>query len=84
MSASTRLTTPSVMSSTIVDNADGPHAIPPAEGHKCSSERSTEDVPEKEGQPEIAFPEGGLKAWSVAIGCALVLFSTFGYVNAFG
>jgi hypothetical protein len=30
------------------------------------------------------FPEGGLRAWSVAIGCAGVLFSTFGYVNAFG
>ena len=30
------------------------------------------------------FPEGGLRAWSVAIGCSGVLFSTFGYVNAFG
>jgi len=34
------------------------------------------------GQPP--FPEGGVRAWSVAIGCAGVLFSTFGYVNAFG
>jgi hypothetical protein len=30
------------------------------------------------------FPEGGLRAWSVAVGCAGVLFSTFGFVNAFG
>jgi hypothetical protein len=30
------------------------------------------------------FPEGGLRAWSVAIGCSGVMFSTFGYVNAFG
>jgi len=47
-----------------------------------------------EGQPDErasnkqagppAFPEGGVRAWSVAIGCSGVLFSTFGYVNAFG
>jgi hypothetical protein len=30
------------------------------------------------------FPEGGLRAWSVAIGCGGVLFCGFGYVNAFG
>ena len=30
------------------------------------------------------FPEGGLRAWSVAIGCSGILFSTFGYVNTFG
>lgn len=33
---------------------------------------------------ETEFPEGGLRAWSVAIGCSGLLFSTFGYVNAFG
>jgi hypothetical protein len=30
------------------------------------------------------FPEGGLRAWSVAIGAAGVIFCTFGYANAFG
>ena len=30
------------------------------------------------------FPEGGLRAWCVAAGCAGILFSGFGYVNAFG
>ena len=74
------------MSSKDVDHfaADGPHAIPLFEDRKGSSERSTEEIPGKEEQAEISFPEGGLRAWLVAIGCALVLFSTFGYVNAFG
>jgi len=36
--------------------------------------------------PPAAFdvPDGGLEAWSVVLGGWLVLFSTFGYVNAFG
>jgi hypothetical protein len=33
---------------------------------------------------ETTFPEGGARAWGVAIGAAGVLFSTFGYANAFG
>ena len=33
---------------------------------------------------ETPFPEGGARAWSVALGAAGVLFCTFGYVNAFG
>lgn len=32
----------------------------------------------------MEFPDGGAKAWSVAIGAAGVLFCTFGYANAFG
>ncbi|KAF8322342.1 uncharacterized protein EI90DRAFT_2481292 [Cantharellus anzutake] len=28
------------------------------------------------------YPEGGLEAWLVVIGCALLNFSTFGFVNA--
>ncbi len=42
-----------------------------------------EKAPSPQEGPQ-AFPEGGLRAWSVAIGCSGVLFSTFGYVNAFG
>lgn len=49
-----------------------------------SKELSLEDGSAKEQPPEITFPEGGLRAWSVALGCSLILFSTFGYVNAFG
>ncbi|KUJ18471.1 MFS general substrate transporter [Mollisia scopiformis] len=33
-------------------------------------------------QNAMEFPEGGLRAWSVAIGAGGVLFSTFGYANA--
>ncbi|KAI1417946.1 monocarboxylate permease-like protein [Hypoxylon sp. FL1857] len=32
----------------------------------------------------VTFPEGGAKAWGVAIGASLALFSTLGYVNSFG
>ena len=62
---------------------DGSHTLPLAEHRKGSDE--LEDLPAKEDQvPEITFPEGGWRAWSVAVGCALVLFSTFGLVNAYG
>lgn len=30
------------------------------------------------------FPEGGLRAWSVAAGNAGAMFCTFGYINSFG
>lgn len=33
-------------------------------------------------QPD--FPDGGIKAWRNALGCAGLLFCSFGYVNAFG
>lgn len=38
----------------------------------------------KDGLEETTYPEGGLRAWAVAMGAAGVLFSTMGYVNAFG
>lgn len=31
-----------------------------------------------------AFPDGGLRAWSVAIANAGVMFCTLGYVNSWG
>ncbi|KAA8574621.1 hypothetical protein EYC84_003873 [Monilinia fructicola] len=41
---------------------------------------------ENEKQYDFAmdFPDGGVRAWSVAAGAAGVLFCTFGYINAFG
>lgn len=30
------------------------------------------------------FPEGGLKAWLVVLGCWCTSFVSFGYVNSFG
>lgn len=32
----------------------------------------------------FTFPDGGWKAWSTVAGAWLVLFVSFGYVNAFG
>lgn len=34
--------------------------------------------------PNLDFPEGGFRAWSVAAGAGGILFCTFGYANAFG
>jgi len=33
------------------------------------------------GDNAFRIPDGGWRAWSVVFGCALVLFSTFGYVS---
>ncbi|KAF2458730.1 major facilitator superfamily domain-containing protein [Lineolata rhizophorae] len=33
---------------------------------------------------EEDFPDGGARAWLVAIGSSLVLMATFGYINSFG
>ena len=43
--------------------------------------------PEKGGaapSQAFTFPDGGWKAWSTVAGAWLVLFVSFGYVNAFG
>jgi hypothetical protein len=40
--------------------------------------------PKSEETTQLAFPDGGGRAWSVAAACAGILFSTFGYVNSFG
>lgn len=79
------------MSSTDLEKQDDLRGADEAPTHitpdeiKESGDQSVDDAPEKSLQPpQITFPEGGLKAWSVAIGGALVLFGTFGYVNAFG
>ncbi len=57
-----------------------PQSPPTDSDHETfSDEKSIEKAPH-----EITFPEGGARAWGVAIGAAGVLFSTFGYANAFG
>ena len=45
---------------------------------------SVEEKPAGELPPHMVFPEGGARAWGVALGTAGVLFCTFGYANAFG
>lgn len=47
----------------------------------------TEKVPSDSSLEKAApldFPEGGLRAWSVAAGHAGAMFCTFGYINSFG
>jgi hypothetical protein len=39
---------------------------------------------ESEEPEQLSFPDGGGRAWSVAAGCAGILFCTFGYINSFG
>lgn len=38
----------------------------------------------KAEQPQVTFPEGGLRAWSVVAGAFCISFCTFGYLNAYG
>lgn len=47
------------------------------------NEKGAEDVSTEESEV-ITYPEGGLRAWSVALGSAGNVFCTFGYVNSFG
>lgn len=38
----------------------------------------------KSSTPAQSYPEGGIRAWFVVLGCFCVMFYTFGYLNAFG
>ncbi|KAK2762688.1 hypothetical protein FQN54_000862 [Arachnomyces sp. PD_36] len=55
--------------------------IPLGNSQSCSDEK----LPlENNEAPDDTFPEGGTRAWSVAIGTAAIAFCTMGYVNSFG
>lgn len=43
-----------------------------------------EDTDQTPQQVAHHFPEGGLKAWMVVLGCWCTSFASFGYVNSFG
>jgi hypothetical protein len=47
-------------------------------------ENFAEDDTSDQMSKETTFPEGGTRAWLVALGAAGVLFCTFGNINAFG
>jgi hypothetical protein len=47
-------------------------------------EKNSLEGPVKGPGYDTSFPEGGPRAWAVAIACAFALFCTFGYANAFG
>lgn len=56
----------------------------------CDSSLNTPEKRPLENGPDDGeatgdtFPEGGARAWSVAIGTACIAFCTMGYVNSFG
>lgn len=56
------------------------------EGESNQERHLSDNDDAEKATPSVSavFPEGGAKAWSVAAGATLVLFSTLGYVNSFG
>ena len=38
----------------------------------------------EKSQDQLEFPEGGAQAWGAALGCAGIMFCTFGFANSFG
>lgn len=46
--------------------------------------RSSGDQEKASPPAHMTFPDGGLRAWSVAAGHAGAMFCTFGYINSFG
>ena len=55
------------------------------EGSDPIDDRITISDTEKEDpQESFPFPDGGARAWLVALGGGGVMFCTFGYINAFG
>ncbi|GAA5830638.1 hypothetical protein JCM11251_002545 [Rhodosporidiobolus azoricus] len=43
-----------------------------------------DEGPDREGGKDAGVPDGGLRAWMNVAGGWLILFASFGYVNAFG
>ncbi|ODH34120.1 hypothetical protein ACO22_03165 [Paracoccidioides brasiliensis] len=58
----------------------------PKEEHclQSSDQGDSTDRADIDEKLENSFPDGGARAWSVALGTSGVLFCTFGYVNAYG
>lgn len=59
---------------------------PETSGTIVDTEQGDSSVNHEKSQPKPApaaftIPDGGWRAWLVVFGCALVLFSTFGYVS---
>jgi hypothetical protein len=75
-----------ICSTPAMDEKDDEKNAPQVDATDSDPENSVEIKPTEE--PSAAaihnFPEGGARAWSVAIGAAGVIFCTFGYANAFG
>lgn len=65
---------------------------PPIEAHAAPAGKETlsksdpeQPAPAISEKPQgFTFPDGGWKAWSTVAGAWLILFCSFGYINAFG
>ncbi len=56
------------------------------ESHLGSSPLVNNDLEDlaREGSKSNEFPDGGLRAWLVAVGAATAFFCTLGFTNSFG
>lgn len=72
---------PSSPSRTAVSLSEDGH-VPQTTGKDAEKSAPALDEEVAVKPPAIEFPEGGLAAWACVFGAFLVLFSTFGYVNA--
>ncbi|KAK0708324.1 major facilitator superfamily domain-containing protein [Lasiosphaeris hirsuta] len=53
--------------------------------YKLDPDSDSVSATKKESQPvQPQFPEGGVRAWMVVVGCWCISFVSFGIVNAFG
>ncbi|RJE27029.1 Major Facilitator Superfamily [Aspergillus sclerotialis] len=53
-------------------------------GHHINNQAIDAETAENKAPSNLPFPDGGFRAWMVALGAAGVMFCTIGYVNAFG
>ncbi len=60
------------------------HEYKQQDEYKASDAALSDNTIEKDTSTETSFPEGGARAWSVAMDTGGVMFSTLGYTNAFG
>lgn len=52
--------------------------------HNGMSDNPPSKLEEQTPVEEITFPEGGARAWAVAVANGGVTFCTLGYINSFG
>lgn len=62
------------------------HGEPHQEGTTTPLESTTESSVKAEDITiqDTEYPEGGARGWATAIGASVIMFSSFGYANAYG
>ncbi|KAK4240412.1 putative monocarboxylate permease [Achaetomium macrosporum] len=71
---------------TTTTSTDSADRKPEAQDIHMGADTALEKGPAVSGNNDSVqeFPEGGVRAWMVATGTALIMFSTLGYVNSWG